>query len=94
MPAVASSVAWLRSALAVIVMTVESRSGPESVKDLDALTDHLKKQRDSAENKQAIKVQGDSKLKWKWVVRVMDACRKAGFENISFVPPPDYQLGT
>ena len=38
---------------------------------------------------EAIKVQGDSKLKVRSVMKVMDACRQAGFGNVSFVPPED-----
>lgn len=36
-----------------------------------------------------IKVQGDGKVKWRGVVRVMDACREAGFEDVTFAQPPD-----
>jgi len=58
--------------------------------------------------KVAIKVQGDTKLPWKYVVEVMDACRMAGtkaFEeagfdvklqnvvNVSFAAPPDQGVG-
>jgi biopolymer transport protein ExbD len=80
----------------ISAVTVEDRSGPTSIDKIDAagndlapLEEHLKRVRETAENKQSIKVQGDSKLKWDKIVKIMDACRKAGFENISFVPPPD-----
>lgn len=58
--------------------------------------------------KVAVKVQGDTKLPWKYVVEVMDACRMAGvkaFEeagfdatrlnvvNVSFAAPPDQGVG-
>jgi biopolymer transport protein ExbD len=41
-------------------------------------------------NKEAIKVQGDGKLKVRNVMKVMDKCREAGFGNVSFVPPEDF----
>jgi biopolymer transport protein ExbD len=44
--------------------------------------------------KLGIKVQGDSKLKWGNVVEVMDACRQAGFANVSFAAPPDLGQGS
>jgi biopolymer transport protein ExbD len=82
----------------------------------DAITDKVKglspKERDETLRdelkKVAIKVQGDSKLAWKYVVEVMDACRMAGvkaFEeagfdvkrlnvvNVSFAAPPDQGIG-
>ncbi len=74
----------------------------EKLKDLDGkkrdevLREELKKV--------AVKVQGDAKLKWKFVIEVMDACRAAGVEafkdagfdvtrlnvvGVSFAAPPD-----
>jgi biopolymer transport protein ExbD len=80
-------------------LTVEDRAGPTTIRPAtaeqtvtQALTKHLQRVRETVENKTAIKLQGDSKLKWDNVVQVMDACRKAGFENVSFVQPPDYLL--
>lgn len=70
--------------------------------DLDALRKHLEKlykdKEAGTENKEdlkklAIKVQGDSKLKWGSVVEVMDTCRQAGFANVSFAQPPDFGQG-
>ena len=40
----------------------------------------------------SIRVQGDSKLHWGAMVKVMDACRKAGFKVVGFVQPADYGL--
>ncbi len=82
----------------ISALTVEDRSGPTTIRpegaepSLSALTRYLKSVRANVENKSAIKLQGDSKLKWDNVVQVMDACRKAGFDNISFAPPPDFNL--
>jgi biopolymer transport protein ExbD len=83
---------------AISALTVEDRSGPATIRPasdqslMDALTKYLSKTKETVDNKTAVKVQADSKLKWDNVVQVMDACRKAGFDNISFAPPPDYRL--
>jgi biopolymer transport protein ExbD len=78
----------------ISALTVQDQAGPAEVSDLKALEAHLQKAREAATNKQAIKIQGDGKLKWKGVVEVMDVCRKAGFDNISFVPPPDFGVSS
>lgn len=69
---------------------VEERSGKTPIDSLPALQQHLEKVRDTVENKTAVKLQADDRLKWQEVVKVMDVCRKAGFNNISFAPPPLY----
>jgi biopolymer transport protein ExbD len=83
---------------AISALTVEDRSGPATIRPagdqslMDALAQYLKKAKATTDNKTSVKLQADSKLKWDNVVQVMDACHKAGFENISFSPPPDYGL--
>ena len=62
----------------------------ELVNGLDGLKQYLQEKRATLTNKEAIKVLGDSKLRVKHVLRVMDVCRQAGFQNISFVPPEDF----
>jgi biopolymer transport protein ExbD len=85
---------------AISALTVEDRSGPQTIRPgpdqtlADALTHYLNKVKETVDNKSAIKLQADSRLKWENVVLVMDACRKAGFENVSFAPPPDYLLSS
>jgi biopolymer transport protein ExbD len=61
----------------------------EPVNDLAGLRRYLEKAQETTTNKEAIKVQGDGKLKVRSVIEVMDVCRKAGFKNVSFVPPED-----
>ncbi len=61
----------------------------ESVGNLEGLKKALAEKREGLNNKEAIKVQGDSKLKVRYVMKVMDICRNAGFANVSFVPPED-----
>jgi biopolymer transport protein ExbD len=78
----------------ISALEVENRAGKEPVPydpKLQELREYLKKQHVTAENKEGIKVQGEGKLKWESLVQVMDACRDAGFNNISFVPPPDFR---
>jgi biopolymer transport protein ExbD len=58
---------------------------------LDALRAYLKDRRDKVEHKDAIKAQGDSKLKVASFIKVMDACRQAGFKNVSPMVPSDFQ---
>ena len=76
-------------------INVEQTAGKTSVpppysKDLKELSDKLGEIRKDSDAKQSVKIQGDAGLKWRGVIKVMDACRKAGFENISFAQPPDY----
>jgi biopolymer transport protein ExbD len=76
-------------------ITIEETAGktpvpPPYSKDLKELTDKMAEIHKAADAKQSIKIQGDAGLKWRGVIKVMDACRNAGFENISFAQPPDY----
>ena len=83
----------------ISMMTLEETSGktplPPPVggyqKDLPELTAKLKEIADKkTDTPTTVKIQGDSTLKWRDVVRVMDASRKAGLPSISFAQPPDY----
>jgi len=76
-------------------ITIEETAGktpvpPPYSRDLHELTDKLAEIHKTADAKQSVKIQGDAGLKWRGVIKVMDACRKAGFDNISFAQPPDY----
>ncbi len=53
------------------------------------LQEHLKKVRDTLGNQRDVIIRGERKLKWQYVVKVRDACQKAGFNNAHFSPPPD-----
>ncbi len=75
----------------ISALTLEQASGPRPVADLKALEAELAEAKKTSTNPN-IKIQGDGKLKWSAIVQVMDVCRKAGFNNISFVPPPDFGL--
>lgn len=69
-------------------IALQDDAGTNPVDTLDKLRQDLKSRRATVENKENIKIQADSKLKWEEVINVMDVCQQAGFKNISFVPPP------
>jgi biopolymer transport protein ExbD len=74
----------------ISALSVRNLEGKEEPVDgLAGLKRFLTAKRETLTNKEAIKVQGDSKLKIRSVMKVMDACRQAGFPNVSFVPPED-----
>jgi biopolymer transport protein ExbD len=37
----------------------------------------------------SVKIEADKRLKWSYVVEIMDACKRAGYNNVGFAPPPD-----
>jgi biopolymer transport protein ExbD len=55
----------------------------------EELLKYLTRLRDDLTNREGIKIQGDSQLKWGKVVQIMDICRRAGFKNVGLGPPPD-----
>ena len=73
---------------ALFVQTIDSKEEP--VNGLDGLKKYLEEKRETLSNKEAIKVQGDGKLKVREMLKVMDVCRQAGFTNVSMVPPEDF----
>lgn len=84
----------------ISAITVQDKSGPQEIPHprtkgdpglLDGLTAALQKMRAAVDPKNPIQLVGDSQLRWEGVIEVMDACRKAGFDNVSFAPPPDYK---
>ncbi|HWG42365.1 MAG TPA: biopolymer transporter ExbD [Gemmataceae bacterium] len=70
---------------------LQDDAGTQQV-EVGKLLEELKKQHETVENKENIKIQADGKLKWQAVIQVMDACQQAGFKNISFVPPPNFHM--
>jgi biopolymer transport protein ExbD len=69
----------------VSIRTLEGRL--ESVEDIAGLKRYLLEKRAGLNTKDAIKLQGDGRLKVRNILKVMDACREAGFKDICFVPP-------
>jgi biopolymer transport protein ExbD len=75
----------------ISALTVRKLEGTEDPVDgLAGLKKYLVEKRAGVSNKEAIKIQGDGKLKVRSMIKVMDVCREAGFPNISFVPPEDF----
>jgi biopolymer transport protein ExbD len=66
-----------------------SEVGADTDRLLKLLQEHLQKVRDSLGNQNDVVLRGERRLKWQWVVKVRDACQKAGFKNCHFSPPPD-----
>jgi biopolymer transport protein ExbD len=75
-------------------LTVVGRDGPKEVRDLESLQKELQAAREGGNltNKEDIRIQGDSDLKWGNVVQVLDVCSRAGFRP-GFAPPPDRGVG-
>lgn len=57
----------------------------------EVLLDRLKKVRAQKDlgSQDDIKIQADRRLKYEFVARIMDVCRRAGFKRIGFAPPGD-----
>jgi biopolymer transport protein ExbD len=73
---------------------VRDRTGQDqTVETPQELSKLLAKLREGVDNKDGVKLQGDGRLKWAKVVEIMDVCRKAGFKDVGFAPPPDLQPG-
>ncbi len=66
---------------------------PKSLPDLNALKTYLVTLQKDVKNKDNIKIRADGDLQFAFIAEVMDACRKAGFQNIGFSPPPDLTGG-
>ncbi len=74
---------------ALFVRNIEGKEEPVDG-GLTGLKNYLTKKRGELTNKDNIKVQGDSKLKVRSLMKVMDVCRQAGFQNVSMVQPEDF----
>lgn len=72
------------------------REGPDevAVETPEALLKELTKRRVKLTNKEGVKIQADGRLKWGKTVSIVDVCRKAGFKDVGFAPPPDLVPGT
>src|SRR5262249_21904063 len=73
---------------------VRDRTGQDqTVETPQELSKVLTKLRDGVDNQDGVKLQGDGRLKWAKAVEIMAVCRKAGFKDVGFAPPPDLQPG-
>ena len=77
------------------ISQISIREGPDemTVESPEALLKQLTERRKNLNNKEGVKLQGDSRLKWSKIVQIMDVCRKAGFKDVGFAPPPDLVPG-
>jgi biopolymer transport protein ExbD len=55
----------------------------------DELRKYLTRVHKDLTNKDDIKIEADSQLKYAKIVEVVDACMKSGFKRVGFAPPPD-----
>jgi biopolymer transport protein ExbD len=81
-----------QSADGVGALTLVERSGETSLpydKGLKELREKLAEIALKSGPDQVVRVRGDEKVKWRGVVKVMDACRSAGFLQVAFAEPPD-----
>lgn len=74
---------------AISSIEVQSPQASTSVENLQKLGEYLAKARKGLTNQDDIKIQADSKLKYAYVIEVMDTCIKSGFQRVGFAPPPD-----
>jgi len=74
---------------AISRISVKGDQGETGVPSVEALEKYLKSIQKELTNKADIKIQADSRLKYYFVVQIMDACIKAGYPNVGFAPPPD-----
>jgi len=70
-------------------VTAIREDGADQERLLVLLQEHLKKVRETLGNQRDVLLRGERKLRWQYVVKVRDACQKAGFSNAHFSPPPD-----
>lgn len=71
-------------------IVVKGVTGDEkSFNSLDQLKNHLETARKKLKNENDIKLQAEGRIKYNYVIEVMDVCRRAGFNNVAFAAPPD-----
>lgn len=71
-----------------------SKDSATSLKDLEAKLVAMRGAEKSGEKMEgggadSVKIEGEKRLKWQFVVEIMDACKRAGYHNVGFAPPPD-----
>src|SRR5262249_7927304 len=70
-------------------LVVQQPAGDVLVANQEELGKYLRKARQDLTNQNDVKIQADSKLKYTFVMEIMDICTTAGFKNVGFAPPPD-----
>ena len=77
---------------AISQISVLGDQGETTGLSVETLETYLRSVQKGLSNKSDIKIQAESRLKYYFLIQVMDACARAGFRNIGFAPPPD--MGT
>lgn len=75
-----------------VVSTPQEPEHP--VDTLDDLAAYLAKARSNLTNQEEVTIKADSRLRFTFVVQVMDVCmnpKKGGFKHVGFGPPPDIE---
>ena len=70
-------------------IVVQQPAGDTTVASPEALAKFLEKAHSELQNKDDIKILADSRIKYAYVMQIMDVCTKAKFRNVGFAPPPD-----
>jgi biopolymer transport protein ExbD len=70
-------------------IVVQSSEAEISIRNVEALEKYLTVMRKDLANQEDINIVAEGKLKYAAVIEVMDACLRAGFTKVGFLPPPD-----
>lgn len=73
----------------ISALVVKTTDGETAIPNLERLEAYLKAKHAEVSNKEDIKIEAESKLKYACVIDVMDICLRAGFKAVGFNPPPD-----
>lgn len=71
----------------ISIIEVQQVAGSKNVEERELLP-YLKSIRSELSNQEDLKILASKKLRWNFVVEIMDICRQAGFKGIGFGPPP------
>jgi biopolymer transport protein ExbD len=76
---------------AVSALIIKTENGETGAANLQDLEEKLKKKREDGQvtNMDDIKIEVDSKVRYTFVIEVMDACVRSKFHRVGFAPPPD-----
>ncbi|OAI38625.1 hypothetical protein AYO40_06495 [Planctomycetaceae bacterium SCGC AG-212-D15] len=70
-----------------------SKDTANSLKDLESklalMRGGEKGEKSEGGGADSVKIEAEKRLKWAFIIDVMDSCKKAGYNNIGFAPPPD-----
>ncbi|MBL8799045.1 MAG: biopolymer transporter ExbD [Planctomycetia bacterium] len=78
----------------ISALVVKTTDGETALPNLESLENFLRQKikDEGVSNKDDIKIEAESRLKYACVIDVMDACLKSGFTRVGFNPPPDLTM--